>query len=238
MTSIPQYYSDYIFPSELCEFPIPTAGGANVGAAIWSEESLVPFIQNGALDHMVPPESDIMSSMPLISLPERFGVSDMAVPTLPEFSRGSFDIVGSRSFEGTYQSDLCEFGEECNGTVYSKSSDNYWGIQGKPTPAIEEPTVQIGRYSVEERKDRILKYLKKRNRRNFNKRIKYACRKTLADKRVRIRGRFARNNGLAEEAGTTKKNTNPHVEREFYNDIQIKHDGEDWFQEAIASLIY
>ena len=37
---------------------------------------------------------------------------------------------------------------------------------------IEESNTKVGRYSVEERKDRILRYLKKRNQRNFNKTIK------------------------------------------------------------------
>ncbi|CAL1391253.1 unnamed protein product [Linum trigynum] len=61
--------------------------------------------------------------------------------------------------------------------------------------------VKVGQYTAEERKDRILRYLKKRNQRNFNKTIKYACRKTLADRRVRVRGRFARNSSseLSEE---------------------------------------
>lgn len=36
----------------------------------------------------------------------------------------------------------------------------------------EEPAIKIGRYSVEERKDRISRYLKKRHQRNFNKTIK------------------------------------------------------------------
>ncbi|KAI4322193.1 hypothetical protein L6164_021910 [Bauhinia variegata] len=49
------------------------------------------------------------------------------------------------------------------------------------------------RYSPEEKKVRIERYRNKRNLRNFNKKIKYACRKTLADSRPRIRGRFARN---------------------------------------------
>ncbi|KAK7261426.1 hypothetical protein RIF29_27736 [Crotalaria pallida] len=48
-------------------------------------------------------------------------------------------------------------------------------------------------YSPEEKKVRIERYRSKRNQRNFNKKIKYACRKTLADSRPRIRGRFARN---------------------------------------------
>ncbi|KAI3505122.1 hypothetical protein L1887_27037 [Cichorium endivia] len=58
---------------------------------------------------------------------------------------------------------------------------------------MEESNFKVGRYSPEERKERILRYKAKRTQRNFNKTIKYACRKTLADNRLRIRGRFARN---------------------------------------------
>ncbi|KAK7251350.1 hypothetical protein RIF29_34460 [Crotalaria pallida] len=57
----------------------------------------------------------------------------------------------------------------------------------------DEPNLKVGRYSAEERKERISKYRAKRSQRNFNRTIKYACRKTLADNRPRIRGRFARN---------------------------------------------
>lgn len=65
------------------------------------------------------------------------------------------------------------------------------------TSSFEEAGFKIGRYSAEERKQRIHRYRKKRTERNFNKKIKYACRKTLADSRPRVRGRFARN----EDAG-------------------------------------
>lgn len=42
------------------------------------------------------------------------------------------------------------------------------------------------------RKQSIMRYKQKRDQRNFEKRIKYNCRKTLADSRPRVRGRFAR----------------------------------------------
>lgn len=45
-------------------------------------------------------------------------------------------------------------------------------IQGNQIAAVEEPNIKVGRYSEEERKERILRYLKKRNQRNFNKTIK------------------------------------------------------------------
>ncbi|OWM85301.1 hypothetical protein CDL15_Pgr028088 [Punica granatum] len=62
----------------------------------------------------------------------------------------------------------------------------------------DEANLKVGRYSVQERKERILKYRAKRTQRNFTKTIKYACRKTLADTRPRIRGRFARNDEIGE----------------------------------------
>uniref|UniRef100_A0A0E0A0E8 CCT domain-containing protein n=1 Tax=Oryza glumipatula TaxID=40148 RepID=A0A0E0A0E8_9ORYZ len=52
---------------------------------------------------------------------------------------------------------------------------------------------KVGRYSAEERKERIERYRVKRQQRNFHKKITYACRKTLADSRPRVQGRFARN---------------------------------------------
>ncbi|KAA3456743.1 zinc finger protein CONSTANS-like isoform X1 [Gossypium australe] len=59
--------------------------------------------------------------------------------------------------------------------------------------AIIEGMSRACRYSPEEKKQRIQRYRTKRKLRNFNKKIKYACRKTLADSRPRIRGRFIRN---------------------------------------------
>ncbi|XP_038725941.1 uncharacterized protein LOC120016986 isoform X2 [Tripterygium wilfordii] len=73
---------------------------------------------------------------------------------------------------------------------------------------MEDTNFKVGRYSAEERKERISKYRAKRTQRNFNKTIKYACRKTLADNRPRIRGRFARNDETGEipkVAGSTRE---------------------------------
>ncbi|CAM0950602.1 unnamed protein product [Alopecurus aequalis] len=61
------------------------------------------------------------------------------------------------------------------------------GDLGAPVPAV------AARYNPEERRERIEKYKSKRNQRNFQKKITYACRKTLADSRPRVKGRFARN---------------------------------------------
>ncbi|KAL3530673.1 hypothetical protein ACH5RR_009995 [Cinchona calisaya] len=62
--------------------------------------------------------------------------------------------------------------------------------------SIIESMSKACRYNPEEKKERIERYKSKRNLRNFNKKIKYECRKTLADSRPRIRGRFARNDEI------------------------------------------
>ncbi|KAL2897184.1 Zinc finger protein CONSTANS-LIKE 3 [Bienertia sinuspersici] len=139
---------------------------------------------------------------------------------------------------------------------YVPSYNNYaatpecWGFQGH-TPQVcgsenntSNNNTKVGKYSVEERKDRILRYLKKRNRRNFRKTIKYACRKTLADRRIRIRGRFAKNQ---EEESSTNFNHSIITEHEtaalpFHNaDYKKEQNGdmnEEWLQETMASLLY
>ncbi|KAK9103687.1 hypothetical protein Sjap_020941 [Stephania japonica] len=70
--------------------------------------------------------------------------------------------------------------------------------QSSTTAVTEEGGFKVRRYNAEERKQRINRYRSKRTQRNFNKTIKYACRKTLADSRHRVRGRFARNDETGE----------------------------------------
>ncbi|KAI4315445.1 hypothetical protein L6164_028253 [Bauhinia variegata] len=91
---------------------------------------------------------------------------------------------------------------------------------------LEEANFKVGRYSAEERKERISKYRAKRSQRNFNKTIKYACRKTLADNRPRIRGRFARN----DETGETHKapcSSRDEDEDEFWIEGLHEHEEQD-----------
>ncbi|KAI4373878.1 hypothetical protein MLD38_011942 [Melastoma candidum] len=66
------------------------------------------------------------------------------------------------------------------------------------TSSMGEPTFKLEKLSVEQRQEKIHRYMKKRNERNFSKKIKYACRKTLADSRLRVRGRFAKNDETGE----------------------------------------
>ncbi|XP_076936280.1 uncharacterized protein LOC143613736 [Bidens hawaiensis] len=58
----------------------------------------------------------------------------------------------------------------------ANTSHNYY-----PPPLISE-----------ERKQKLSRYRNKKTKRNFGRKIKYACRKALADSQPRIRGRFAK----------------------------------------------
>ncbi|KAJ1263282.1 hypothetical protein BS78_09G171400 [Paspalum vaginatum] len=84
-------------------------------------------------------------------------------------------------------------------------------------------TQKVGRYSAEERKEKIERYRTKRNQRNFHKKITYACRKTLADSRPRVQGRFARNAETESEAvsGHDREAPDNSYEHFHYNDLTI-----------------
>lgn len=284
MASIPHFYSDYQFsPDKFSEISSVMAqdhryartgsfsstnmssgaisspgGGAMLGDH--QDYSFPTFYdhENGCAPDIFQGESEIMSPIPATkSLPERFGISDMAVPTLMDYKMGSnCGIAKIQSFGGGFQlSDVCEYGEDCCGILPKFTSatcpaaEENWRLEYNRITAKENTNmVKVGRYTVEERKDRILRYLKKRNQRNFNKTIKYACRKTLADRRVRVRGRFAKNNEIFEEETEVKKNDDNiphhHHEKDTYctsDAVQIKNDDDDeeqWLQEALASLMF
>jgi hypothetical protein len=51
---------------------------------------------------------------------------------------------------------------------------------------------RIGIYTASERHAIIARYNGKRSRRVWNKKIRYNCRKSLADRRLRVKGRFVK----------------------------------------------
>lgn len=57
---------------------------------------------------------------------------------------------------------------------------------------LELRDLKIEEKIIEERKEKINRYMRKKTRRNFGRKIKYACRKALADSQPRVRGRFAK----------------------------------------------
>ncbi|KAL0408168.1 UNVERIFIED_CONTAM: Zinc finger protein CONSTANS-LIKE 4 [Sesamum radiatum] len=92
---------------------------------------------------------------------------------------------------------------------------------------VEETSFKVCRYSAEERKERINRYRSKRTQRNFNKTIKYACRKTLADNRPRIRGRFARNDEAGEILKAPTFQRSEEEDDDAWNDGFYKEDDEE-----------
>ncbi|KAK4837551.1 hypothetical protein QYF36_006394 [Acer negundo] len=231
---------------------------SNNSGSIWgtsctiTDQESFPIISNFDI---LPPESDVVvSPSPAImsSFPEQLGVLDFVGPsTLPDYNMA---LSGMQNFGGGGGGVCsCEFGDhdhqyscgfvqDLKPVNYSSATAENWGSQNNGMSSMEDTITKVGRYSVEERKDRILRYLKKKNQRNFNKTIKYECRKTLADRRVRVRGRFARNSELCEEEIVMKNNNgNPQKENELYcttDAFQMKQDEDQWLQEAMASLMY
>ncbi|XP_010934242.3 uncharacterized protein [Elaeis guineensis] len=141
---------------------------------------------------------------------------------------GNVGIYGPDSLQPVYSSsDLQQ--------VIGGNQHLMGGCGGGPTPlpasdiaALDESTFKVGRLSVEERKEKIHRYMKKRNERNFSKKIKYACRKTLADSRPRVRGRFAKN----DEFGEATRSTSSHHEFDDEEEVVVKeqediHDSSD-----------
>ncbi|CAN0441207.1 unnamed protein product, partial [Ectocarpus fasciculatus] len=51
---------------------------------------------------------------------------------------------------------------------------------------------RIGIYTRQEREAIIARFKRKRGRRVWKKKIRYNCRKNLADKRLRVKGRFVK----------------------------------------------
>ncbi|CAI0383119.1 unnamed protein product [Linum tenue] len=88
--------------------------------------------------------------------------------------------------------------------------------------SLEDSSFKVGKLSVEQRKEKIHRYMKKRNERNFSKKIKYACRKTLADSRPRVRGRFAKN----DDFGDTNRAACSNHEEEEDDEVAVKEEVE------------
>jgi hypothetical protein len=60
----------------------------------------------------------------------------------------------------------------------------------RPITRIPRRSNIIGTLTREQRDAKIARWLDKRRRRTWTKKISYVCRKQVADKRVRVKGRF------------------------------------------------
>ncbi|KAG0473714.1 hypothetical protein HPP92_015059 [Vanilla planifolia] len=162
---------------------------------ISSSADTASYFDTNSVDHHVPAISLLSSSSPSsyslhrgstshsFPLPSRFINPHKLVDFTPEPIRRVFSTGDLQCINGSFASSTSSLPESAVTTM--------------STPG------KVGRYSAEERRERIERYRSKRNQRNFNKKITYACRKTLADGRQRVRGRFARNGEAEAETEST-----------------------------------
>ncbi|CAN8302054.1 unnamed protein product [Cochlearia groenlandica] len=102
----------------------------------------------------------------------------------------------SQAQQETYvMKNLPDFAQIDFGSVYGmRRAFSEGDIQKLGTGLVQSPLDRIiVNCKSEDRREKLSRYRNKKSRRNFGRRIKYACRKTLADNQPRIRGRFAKN---------------------------------------------
>ncbi|WOL14069.1 zinc finger protein CONSTANS-LIKE 2-like [Canna indica] len=185
-----------------------------------------------ALHHRIPEHINVLQPPPYSSSPPSscdyldfsagpvrrvVSTGDLQVTKVSNFVPAACSKIASRSFLTLKIESLCSFDEQ--------------GMNG-----LQE-THRVGRYSAEERKERIERYRSKRNQRNFQKKITYACRKTLADSRPRVRGRFARNGEMEMETEVEPPPLTYSLDCFSYdNHQQSQSFGGDWRGQLQAAL--
>ncbi|KAL9240277.1 hypothetical protein vseg_014515 [Gypsophila vaccaria] len=150
-----------------------------------------------------------------------FGGNLLELPSKEiDFERENAGIFCSDHLVRYDSGDIQAFSNE-KSQLINGATNNTTPISSEIT-SLDDPTYKVGKLSVEQRKEKIHRYMKKRNERNFCKKIKYACRKTLADSRPRVRGRFAKN----DEFGDGHKHINDQHDEEDYDEVAMKESDE------------
>ena len=98
------------------------------------------------------------------------------------------DIDLSSHYESFLDTDSSPFGQNID------INDSIIFEYIEPAPKICSKFIKsdlnIGSFSQSQRQEKIQKYLEKKRRRTWHKKIHYACRKKVADQRIRYKGRF------------------------------------------------
>ncbi|KAL6841292.1 hypothetical protein ACP4OV_028810 [Aristida adscensionis] len=187
------------------------------------------YIHRSTSEHFVPLH---------LQLPDPIGSNAAFSCTSPSACQ-QLPLAPAPSSPSSSSGDLLEFSSGALRRVFSTGDLQVMNVSPPPPSgdtcsqdAGGPFTPKVGRYSAEERKEKIERYRVKRQQRNFHKKItvmtppqpaaysvlfpgctlyciscspitgtlQYACRKTLADSRPRVQGRFARNNEMEAEA--------------------------------------
>ncbi|GAB9466009.1 Two-component response regulator aprr1 [Globisporangium polare] len=120
-------------------------------------------------------------------------------------------------------SGLAEFGASSSSQMWHRErhtqfspqqQPGYYGLfSGFAMPTLQSPRIlhkrKIGAYSPEARQERIKRFHQKRKERVFHKRIKYDCRKRLANACPRIKGRFVKKQDFDESVAQASAQTGP-----------------------------
>ncbi|KAI4338683.1 hypothetical protein MLD38_023709 [Melastoma candidum] len=164
-----------------------------------------------------------------------FGDETREISNVHAFSDGWMDLA-QHSFFGEQMRRVSSTGDlQFSRTTRARGSSprSFTSpLAGENTNSITvgDQNAKAVRCSPEEKKEKILKYRAKRAQRNFNKTIKYVCRKTLADTRPRIRGRFARNDEVMDPPKSASLSNNDEDDSCFWAGL-----GEEGGEETCAT---
>lgn len=102
-------------------------------------------------------------------------------PCPPYFNQNQFPVLSnlhpSHSFAPTAQAEAAPM----------------FNTKKVPRSEHQKHLQRIGKLTVDERLAKVRRYIEKRNRRKWMKKVSYDCRKHVADNRLRIKGRFVKN---------------------------------------------
>ncbi|KAH9622528.1 hypothetical protein KSS87_013502 [Heliosperma pusillum] len=145
------------------------------------------------------PFSDVMN-FPLMMSNEAQIDENKMLPDLPFTKSDSSESLSSMEWVSgaNVRPDFLDFPEMdaeygmrrafSEGDIKTLANDNNISLIRSPL----QRQLLIGNCTSEERLEKLSRYRNKKSRRNFGRKIKYACRKALADSQPRVRGRFAK----------------------------------------------